>query len=153
MKPADLKPNEELAALISGRPVRHVSGTGDRPPRKHAQWRLVLPMVNEAARLLAEGVTDSTDAVDLATVFGTGLAPFRGGLARSAERPAPTSSSLRWRAGPGPAMRPRLDAAVAAAFGGRPSVIGGSNEYQSADRPAAAECQRGRQVTMEMRRS
>ena len=44
------------------------------------QWRLVLPMVNEAARLLDEDVTDSADAIDLATVFGTGFAPFRGGL-------------------------------------------------------------------------
>ena len=38
-------------------------------------------MANEAARLLEEGVVDSTDAIDLATVLGTGLAPFRGGLA------------------------------------------------------------------------
>ena len=42
-------------------------------------------MVNEAAKLLDEGVTDSTDAIDLATVLGTGLAPFRGGLARFAD--------------------------------------------------------------------
>jgi 3-hydroxyacyl-CoA dehydrogenase/enoyl-CoA hydratase/3-hydroxybutyryl-CoA epimerase len=49
------------------------------------QWRLVLPMVNEAARLLAEGVTDSADTVDLATVLGTGFAPFRGGLAKFAD--------------------------------------------------------------------
>src|SRR5947209_19950928 len=52
---------------------------------KEIQWRLVLPMVNEAARLLAEGVTDSTDVIDLATVLGTGLAPFRGGLAHFAD--------------------------------------------------------------------
>ena len=44
------------------------------------QWRLVLPMVNESARLLEEGVTDSADAIDLATVLGLGLAPFRGGV-------------------------------------------------------------------------
>ena len=49
------------------------------------QWRLVLPMTNEAARVLDEGVTDSTDAIDLATVLGLGLAPFRGGLARFAD--------------------------------------------------------------------
>ena len=42
-------------------------------------------MVNEAAKLLGEGVTDSADTVDLATVFGTGFAPFRGGLARFAD--------------------------------------------------------------------
>src|SRR5437764_5476255 len=38
-------------------------------------------MASEGARLLEEGVVDSTDAFDLATVLGTGLAPFRGGLA------------------------------------------------------------------------
>ncbi|MDB5355169.1 MAG: fadJ [Phycisphaerales bacterium] len=43
-------------------------------------WRLVLPMVNEAARLLEEGVVDNVDAVDLAMVLGTSFAPFRGGL-------------------------------------------------------------------------
>ena len=42
-------------------------------------------MVNEAARLLAEGVTDSADTVDLATVLGLGFAPFRGGLAKFAD--------------------------------------------------------------------
>ncbi len=47
--------------------------------------RLVLPMVNEAARLLDEGVTHSTATIDLATVLGLGLAPFRGGLIRFAE--------------------------------------------------------------------
>src|SRR5947209_12114163 len=52
---------------------------------KEIQWRLVLPMVNEAAKLLAEGVTDSTDVIDLGTVLGTGLAPFRGGLAHFAD--------------------------------------------------------------------
>src|SRR5438046_6276939 len=67
------------------------STIGDTPEVKAAeretevQWRLVLPMVNEAAKLLAEGVTDSTDVIDLATVLGTGLAPFRGGLAHFAD--------------------------------------------------------------------
>ncbi len=57
----------------------------DAEREKEIQWRLVLPMVNEAARLLADGVTDSTDVIDLATVLGTGLAPFRGGLAHFAD--------------------------------------------------------------------
>jgi 3-hydroxyacyl-CoA dehydrogenase/enoyl-CoA hydratase/3-hydroxybutyryl-CoA epimerase len=48
-------------------------------------WRLVLPMINEAARLLEEGVVDNTDAVDLAMVLGTGFAPFRGGLVHYAD--------------------------------------------------------------------
>jgi len=67
--------NHELAALLA-------EGRSSTPGAEEIQWRLVLPMVNEAARLLAEGVADSADAVDLATVFGTGFAPFRGGLAK-----------------------------------------------------------------------
>jgi 3-hydroxyacyl-CoA dehydrogenase len=42
-------------------------------------------MINEAVRLLSEGVTDSADTIDLATVFGLGFAPFRGGLAHYAD--------------------------------------------------------------------
>jgi 3-hydroxyacyl-CoA dehydrogenase/enoyl-CoA hydratase/3-hydroxybutyryl-CoA epimerase len=46
------------------------------------QWRLLSPMINEAMRVLEAGVVESTDTIDLATVLGLGLAPFRGGLAR-----------------------------------------------------------------------
>jgi 3-hydroxyacyl-CoA dehydrogenase/enoyl-CoA hydratase/3-hydroxybutyryl-CoA epimerase len=58
---------------------RLTSSGGNQGPEEIA-WRLVLPMVNEAARLLEEGVVDDADAVDLAMVLGTGFAPFRGGL-------------------------------------------------------------------------
>ena len=37
-------------------------------------------MINEAARVLEARVIDSSDALDLTTVLGLGLAPFRGGL-------------------------------------------------------------------------
>jgi 3-hydroxyacyl-CoA dehydrogenase/enoyl-CoA hydratase/3-hydroxybutyryl-CoA epimerase len=43
--------------------------------------RLVDPMVDEARRVLAEGVVDSADTLDLATVLGMGFPGFRGGLA------------------------------------------------------------------------
>lgn len=43
--------------------------------------RLVDPMVDEARRVLAEGVVDSADTLDLATVLGCGFPGFRGGLA------------------------------------------------------------------------
>ena len=78
-KSAKLELNHEMASLISGGKVAPELSDA------HIQWRLVLPMVNEAARLLAEGVTDSADTVDLATVLGTGFAPFRGGLAKFAD--------------------------------------------------------------------
>jgi 3-hydroxyacyl-CoA dehydrogenase/enoyl-CoA hydratase/3-hydroxybutyryl-CoA epimerase len=57
----------------------------DSASKEAIQSRLVLPMVNEAAKLLEEGVVDSTDAIDLAMVLGTGLAPFRGGLVKFAD--------------------------------------------------------------------
>ena len=47
--------------------------------------RCVLTMVNEAARCLAEKIVASSDELDLAMVFGTGFAPFRGGLWKYAE--------------------------------------------------------------------
>jgi 3-hydroxyacyl-CoA dehydrogenase/enoyl-CoA hydratase/3-hydroxybutyryl-CoA epimerase len=34
--------------------------------------------------VLEDGVTESTDAIDLAMVMGTGLAPFRGGIVQFA---------------------------------------------------------------------
>jgi 3-hydroxyacyl-CoA dehydrogenase/enoyl-CoA hydratase/3-hydroxybutyryl-CoA epimerase len=46
--------------------------------------RLVLAMVNEAARCLDEGVAGAADDIDLAMVLGTGWAPFRGGPLRYA---------------------------------------------------------------------
>jgi 3-hydroxyacyl-CoA dehydrogenase / enoyl-CoA hydratase / 3-hydroxybutyryl-CoA epimerase len=46
--------------------------------------RLVLLMVNEAARCLEEGVVTSPDDIDLAMLLGTGWAPFRGGPIRHA---------------------------------------------------------------------
>jgi 3-hydroxyacyl-CoA dehydrogenase/enoyl-CoA hydratase/3-hydroxybutyryl-CoA epimerase len=48
--------------------------------------RMVLPMVNEAARCLAEGVVRSAADLDLALIFGTGFPPFRGGLCRWADQ-------------------------------------------------------------------
>jgi 3-hydroxyacyl-CoA dehydrogenase/enoyl-CoA hydratase/3-hydroxybutyryl-CoA epimerase len=43
------------------------------------QRRMVLLMVNEAARCIEENVADHPDDVDFAMIMGTGFAPFRGG--------------------------------------------------------------------------
>ena len=48
--------------------------------------RLIYPMVNEAARALDEKIVAKPSDVDLAMVFGTGFAPFRGGPLRFADR-------------------------------------------------------------------
>ena len=48
--------------------------------------RMVLPMVNEAARCLEEKVVRSAADLDLSLIFGTGFPPFRGGLCRWADQ-------------------------------------------------------------------
>ncbi len=47
--------------------------------------RLVLPMINEAARCLEEEIVRMPAEVDLSMVMGTGFPPFRGGLFHHAE--------------------------------------------------------------------
>ncbi len=47
--------------------------------------RMVLAMINEAARCLEERVVADAGAIDLAMIFGAGFPPFRGGLLRHAD--------------------------------------------------------------------
>ncbi len=49
------------------------------------QDRLVLAMINEAARVLDDGIVASAADVDLGLVMGTGFPPFRGGLLKYAD--------------------------------------------------------------------
>ncbi len=60
---------------------------GDLPDRpspgdEEIVHRMLLGMVNEAARCLAEGVVVRPDHLDLGTVLGAGFPPFRGGVRR-----------------------------------------------------------------------
>jgi len=72
--------NPDVVELIESR------GSRSREMSNEAiQSRLLLPMVNEAVRLLGEGVADSTDAIDTATLLGMGFPQFRGGLAAYAD--------------------------------------------------------------------
>jgi 3-hydroxyacyl-CoA dehydrogenase/enoyl-CoA hydratase/3-hydroxybutyryl-CoA epimerase len=68
--------NPEAEALLKGTPAVDL-------PRAawlaQARDRLVLLMVNEAARVLEEGLAPDAETVDLAMVMGTGWAPHRGG--------------------------------------------------------------------------
>lgn len=48
--------------------------------------RLVFPMIDEAARCLEEKIVLRAREVDVATVFGLGFPPFRGGLLRYADK-------------------------------------------------------------------
>lgn len=54
-------------------------------PESEITARLVLAMVNEAARVLEDGIVGSAGEVDLAMIMGTGFPPFRGGLLRYAD--------------------------------------------------------------------
>ena len=75
--------------------------------------RLVLSMVNEAARTLADRVVQRAGDLDLAMIMGAGFPPFRGGLLRFADSLGPTTvraylDQLHDRAGPRFAPAPLL---------------------------------------------
>jgi len=87
-------PNE---SLVEWRHAHVVAGGGDpgnattqpvSPPpatENELAHRLVLLMVNEAARCVEEKVIDSPEDADYGMILGTGFAPFRGGPLRFAE--------------------------------------------------------------------
>ncbi|MGH7447480.1 MAG: 3-hydroxyacyl-CoA dehydrogenase NAD-binding domain-containing protein, partial [Longimicrobiales bacterium] len=54
-------------------------------PEQEILDRTLLAMVNEAARVLVDGIVASAGDVDLAMITGTGFPPFRGGLLRWAD--------------------------------------------------------------------
>jgi 3-hydroxyacyl-CoA dehydrogenase/enoyl-CoA hydratase/carnithine racemase len=65
----------ELAPLIAP----YIRGSSDLD-RESVQRRLMLPMVLEATRVLADGLVRDVRDVDLGMIFGLGFPPFRGGL-------------------------------------------------------------------------
>ncbi|MBP9674568.1 MAG: enoyl-CoA hydratase/isomerase family protein [Bacteriovoracaceae bacterium] len=48
--------------------------------------RLILPMLNEAARVLEEGIVAQASSVDLALIYAIGFPPFRGGIFKFADQ-------------------------------------------------------------------
>jgi 3-hydroxyacyl-CoA dehydrogenase/enoyl-CoA hydratase/3-hydroxybutyryl-CoA epimerase len=73
------EPDPEIYALLGLKPRQ------ERPDLAALAERMVLPMVNEAARCLEEGVVRTAGDLDLALIFGTGFPPFRGGLCHWAD--------------------------------------------------------------------
>ncbi|MSR35594.1 MAG: fatty oxidation complex subunit alpha [Gemmatimonadetes bacterium] len=55
------------------------------PSPDEIRKRLMLVMVNEAARILSDRIVKRAGDVDLAMIMGTGFPPFRGGLLRFAD--------------------------------------------------------------------
>jgi 3-hydroxyacyl-CoA dehydrogenase/enoyl-CoA hydratase/3-hydroxybutyryl-CoA epimerase len=64
-------------------------GAASGPDRMAMQRRMVLLMVNEAARCLEEKVVAEPADVDFGMILGTGFAPFRGGPLRYADALGP----------------------------------------------------------------
>jgi 3-hydroxyacyl-CoA dehydrogenase/enoyl-CoA hydratase/3-hydroxybutyryl-CoA epimerase len=62
-----------------------LSSPSKNPSSSEIEERLLLPMINEAAFCLADGIVASPAKLDLAMIFGTGFPPFRGGLCAYAD--------------------------------------------------------------------
>ena len=72
------KTGEGLYKWENGKPVKpEVDKNYQAPP--DITERMILPMLNEAAACLHDGVVDDADLLDAGVIFGTGFAPFRGG--------------------------------------------------------------------------
>jgi 3-hydroxyacyl-CoA dehydrogenase/enoyl-CoA hydratase/3-hydroxybutyryl-CoA epimerase len=63
-----------------------LSKTARQPSEAEIQQRAVYVMINEAARILEDGIVATPGDVDLAMIMGTGFPPFRGGLLRYADK-------------------------------------------------------------------
>jgi len=69
--------NEELKALFPNKNIKMDEAT--------IQMRVFLPMINEAANILEDGIVSTPADVDLGLIYGLGFPPFRGGLLRYAD--------------------------------------------------------------------
>ena len=76
---------EGVPNINSALPRKITAEHAARPDRTQLQERMVLTMLNEAARCLEEGVVSKPQDVDFAMVMGAGFAPFRGGPLRYAD--------------------------------------------------------------------
>lgn len=76
------KPDPEVGKLVAE--SRKGAGLmGDKPPRfsaKDVEEFIFFPVVNEACRVIEEGIVDKPADLDVATVMAMGFPPYRGGL-------------------------------------------------------------------------
>jgi 3-hydroxyacyl-CoA dehydrogenase/enoyl-CoA hydratase/3-hydroxybutyryl-CoA epimerase len=84
----DGKEKEVDRSVIALLPSVRAADAPRADPKEDARLirrRLILSMINEAARVLDDGIVPSARDVDLAMIMGTGFPPFRGGLLRFAD--------------------------------------------------------------------
>jgi 3-hydroxyacyl-CoA dehydrogenase / enoyl-CoA hydratase / 3-hydroxybutyryl-CoA epimerase len=70
-----------------------ITKKSDAPGADIVEKRLVYLMINEAARCLEEGLVREVSDIDVGMIYGTGFAPFRGGLLRYADTVGPEAIS------------------------------------------------------------
>ena len=66
-----------------GKPVMDKANVSSKEQQEITD-RLITRIVDEAKRCLDEGVVEDADLLDAGMVFGTGFAPFRGGVMKYA---------------------------------------------------------------------
>jgi len=69
----------------NNKPKKEKPGTGYRPP-VDLMDRLILRLINESVACLREEVVGDGDLLDAGMVYGTGFAPFRGGVIHYVEK-------------------------------------------------------------------
>ncbi|HEY9791819.1 MAG TPA: enoyl-CoA hydratase-related protein [Candidatus Obscuribacterales bacterium] len=74
--------NPEVAAIPN---VKTSTEKADDATKKKIVQRLVMPMIDEAARCLEDRIIMKPREVDMAIVYGIGFPPFRGGLLKYAD--------------------------------------------------------------------
>jgi len=76
------KRGNEDSALFTKLGIKLGSGNASND---EIEKRLIYLMINEGARVVEEGLVRDVSDVDVGMIFGTGFAPFRGGLLRYAD--------------------------------------------------------------------
>ncbi|MDH3269780.1 MAG: 3-hydroxyacyl-CoA dehydrogenase NAD-binding domain-containing protein [Gemmatimonadota bacterium] len=123
--------DESIISALPSVPARVGVPTVSEEDESIIRHRLLFAMINEASRILEDGIVRSAQDVDLGMIMGTGFPPFRGGLLRFADTLHPRGvldrlSDLHQRQGvrfaPAPAIE-RLAAADRTFYEAYPGTV------------------------------